>query len=151
MYGSMSVPHFLPNGLLVTCAECKMYSLPYDCEPCKTCLANQRASLERDVPLQCFFDSKTPEHHEKLGAFLEEHKDYIRELYQDSIALGIPMHKLASIWKKRAILLKYCGDTPPVDIFKEAKKAGLKMDSFEFQMHRNTRLLTGKAPYSRQK
>ena len=147
MYHSMSIEHALSNGLLVTCSECKLYSVPYDCEPCKTCLENQRRSLDQDIPLQCFFESKTPEEHEKMAKFLDEHKDIIRELYRDSIVLDIPMSKLASIWKYRDVLRKYCGDKPPIDIFKEAKKQNIPIANFEFQIHRNIRLLTGKAPH----
>lgn len=72
MWSDMSVMHSLPNGLLVICDECKMYHVPYDREPCKTCLANQKRSLDQDVPLRCFFESKSPEEYDKLAIFIDE-------------------------------------------------------------------------------
>lgn len=148
MWDDMTVSHSLPNGLLVVCSECKMYHVPYDSEPCKTCLANQKRSLYRDVPLRCFFESNSPDEYNKLATFTGEHKEVIRELYRDSIALNIPMSKLASLWQHRDVLRKYCGAEPPIDIFKEASDAGVSMESFKFQLRRNTRLLTGRAPYA---
>ena len=148
MWNDMSIMHSLPNGLLVICDECKMYHVPYDSEPCKTCLANQKCSLDKDVPLRCFFENKNPEEYNKLAIFIDEHKETIRELYRDSIALGVPMSKLASLWQYRDVLRKYCGDVPPIDIFKEASVAGVPMENFQFQLRRNIRLLTGRAPYA---
>ncbi len=142
-----SLTHNLPNGLLVCCAECEKYSVPYDSEPCKTCIANREQSFDRETPLTCFFSSKTPDEHKKLEGFVKEYSEIIQEMYHDSITLKIPMDRLPLLWEYRDILRKYCGENCPVDIFKEADKWGISREIIMFQLKNNIRLLTGKASY----
>lgn len=141
-FDDMSLRHYLKDGIVVICAECKMHELPGDQEPCKTCLANHRASYFGDNK-PCFFEPKNQEEYTVLGAFLEKHKAYIHQLYEDSQAIGVPIDKLAALWEHRDILLRYCGDEPPMDIFKEAEISGVAMDNFKFQIRHNHHLLRG--------
>ena len=144
LWDDMSLRHYMKNGVLVVCRECKMYDTPGDREPCKSCLDNQKKFDFGDPDCECFFQPKRPEEYERLESFLKTHEDAIHQLYKDSLILGIPMLELTKLWKNREILRKYCGDTPPQDILEEAKKADVPIENFKFQLRHNYRLLNGR-------